>query len=185
MRAIFLDRDGVIIRKAPEGEYVTDWCEVEFLPGSLEAISSFYRFGYKVIIVTNQRGIATGKIQLSKLMEIHARINEVIASCGGDLSGIYYCPHDISEGCPCRKPQPGMLLRAAAEHQLNLSECWMIGDAVTDIAAGKSAGCKTVMISQFEDDQTWTEKPDIFVTSLDLAAKHILGLEAGRDRLKR
>lgn len=185
MRAIFLDRDGVIIRKAPDGEYVTDWCEVEFLPGSLEAIAAFHSLCYKVVIVTNQRGLAAGKIQLSKLLEIHARMNKVIASCGGGVSGIYFCPHDISEDCPCRKPKPGMLLRAAAEHQLTLPECWMIGDAATDIAAGKSVGCKTALISQSKEDHSWTEKPDISVASLDLAAKCILGLEVGRDRLNR
>jgi D-glycero-D-manno-heptose 1,7-bisphosphate phosphatase len=139
MSAIFLDRDGVVIRKAPDGEYVTDWCEVEFLQGSSEAIAAFCRFGYKVIIVTNQRGVATGKIELPKLKEIHAKMKDVINKCGGNVSGIYICPHDISEGCACRKPKAGMLLRAAADHQLRLSECWMVGDAETDVAAGALA----------------------------------------------
>jgi D-glycero-D-manno-heptose 1,7-bisphosphate phosphatase len=97
--AILLDRDGVIIRKAPEGGYVTEWSEVEFLPGSLDAIAEFRHLGYKLIIVTNQRGVATGKIELPKLKEIHARMKDVIARCGGNVSGIYYCPHDDSEGC--------------------------------------------------------------------------------------
>src|SRR5271169_2874743 len=102
-KAIFLDRDGVVIRKASHGEYVTDWSEVEFLQGSSEAIAAFCHFGYKVIIVTNQRGIATGKIKLSKLNDIHSRMKEVIASCGGSIAGIYFCPHNISECCRCRK----------------------------------------------------------------------------------
>jgi D-glycero-D-manno-heptose 1,7-bisphosphate phosphatase len=177
MSAIFLDRDGVVIRKAPEGEYVADWCEVEFLQGSSEAIAAFCRFGYKVIIVTNQRGVATGKIQLSKLSEIHARMKEVIASRGGIVSGIYVCPHDTSEGCACRKPKAGMLLRAAAEHQLCLSECWMVGDAETDVAAGKSVGCRTALITQSERFQQWAQKPDIWAESLALAAKRILSKE--------
>jgi D-glycero-D-manno-heptose 1,7-bisphosphate phosphatase len=174
MRAIFLDRDGVIIRKAPYGEYVADWSEVKFLPGSLDAIAAFSRFGYKVMIVTNQRGVATGKIQLTKVKEIHARMREVIASHGGDISGIYYCPHDTSEACTCRKPKPGMLLQAAADHELSLSECWMVGDAVTDIAAGKRAGCKTVLIKRSRSLQHCAERPDLWAKSLASAARKIL-----------
>jgi D-glycero-D-manno-heptose 1,7-bisphosphate phosphatase len=175
MNAIFLDRDGVIIRKAPDGEYVADWSEVEFLPGSLDAIAAFCQFGHKVIIVTNQRGVATGKIQLAKVKEIHTRMREVIASHGGDISGIYYCPHDTWENCSCRKPKPGMLLQAAAEHQVRLPECWMVGDTATDIAVGKSVGCWTALITQSEAFHQWAEKPDICVESLALAAKRILG----------
>jgi D-glycero-D-manno-heptose 1,7-bisphosphate phosphatase len=174
MSAIFLDRDGVIIRKAPQGEYVADWSEVEFLPGSLDALASIHRFGYKVIIVTNQRGIATGKIQLSKVMEIHTKMREVVANYGGTISAIYCCPHDLSDGCGCRKPKPGMLLQAAAEHQLRLPECWMVGDAATDIAAGKSVGCRTALIAESEDFQHWEQKPETWAESLALAAKRIL-----------
>jgi D-glycero-D-manno-heptose 1,7-bisphosphate phosphatase len=177
MSAIFLDRDGVVIRKAPDGEYVTDWCEVEFLPGSLEAIAALSRLGYKVIIVTNQRGVATGKIQSYKLEDIHSKMKEVIAGNGGDVAGIYCCPHETSAGCTCRKPKPGMLLQAAKEHELRLSECWMVGDTVTDIAAGKSAGCKTALLTQSDEYQEWAEKPDICAESLARAAKHILALE--------
>ena len=140
---------------------MTDWSEVEFLHGSSDAIAAFCDFGYKVIIVTNQRGVATGKIELSELNDIHSRMKEVIASRGGSIAGIYFCPHDISELCRCRKPKAGMLLQAAAEHQLRLPDCWMVGDAETDIAAGKSAGCKTALISQSEGFHLWTLKPDI------------------------
>jgi D-glycero-D-manno-heptose 1,7-bisphosphate phosphatase len=174
-KAIFLDRDGVVIRKASDGEYVTDWPEVEFLDGSSDAIAAFCHFGYKVIIVTNQRGVATGKIKLSKLNDIHSRMKEVIASCGGSIAEIYFCPHDISECCRCRKPKAGMLLQAAAEHQLCLPDCWMVGDTETDIAAGKNAGCKTALITQSEGFHLWTLKPDISAKNLALAADCILG----------
>jgi D-glycero-D-manno-heptose 1,7-bisphosphate phosphatase len=166
MIAIFLDRDGVIIRKAPDGEYVANWYEVEFLPGSLDTIAAFCRFGYKVIIVTNQRGVATRKFQLIKLNEIHTRIRQVIVTHGGEVSGMYCCSHDTWENCACRKPKPGMLLQAAAEHQLYLPKCWMRGDADMDIAAGKIAGCKTALITQSEGFQQWAEKPDIWAESL-------------------
>ena len=177
MSGIFLDRDGVIIRKAPEGEYVSGWSDVEFLPGSLKAIAALRHFGHKLIVVTNQRGVATGKIQLSKLEDIHARMKEVIASHGGDISEIYYCPHDISECCTCRKPKPGMLLRAAAEHQWRLPDCWMVGDAATDIEAGKRAGCKTALISGYPESSCPDAPPDLCEQSLVLAVSRILQLE--------
>lgn len=177
MSAIFLDRDGVIIQKAPDGEYVADWSEVAFLPGSLDAIAAIHRFGHKVIIVTNQRGLATGKIQLSKMNEIHTRLSETVESSGGNITAIYFCPHETSEGCACRKPKPGMLLQAAAEYQLRLSECWMVGDSSTDIVAGQSVGCKTALIAQSEGFRQWKEKPDIWAESLALVVNRIFAEE--------
>jgi D-glycero-D-manno-heptose 1,7-bisphosphate phosphatase len=176
MSAIFLDRDGVIIRKAPEGDYVKAWNDVEFLPGSLEAIAAFTRHGRKVIIITNQRGVATGKIELRQLVDIHRKMKEVVRDNGGDIAGIYHCPHDKSEVCLCRKPNPGMLLRAAIDHQLRLSECWMIGDALTDIEAGKSVGCRTALITHGNGRNTCKGEPDLCAESLQTAAKYILEL---------
>lgn len=166
MAGIFLDRDGVIIRKAPEGEYITQSTEVEFLPDSLEAIACLHRFGFKVIIVTNQRGVATGKIPIANLEEIHRNIKLAIADSGGFVSGIYCCTHDISESCFCRKPKPGMLLRAAKEFSLNLVDCWMVGDTTVDIEAGKRAGCKTALITPAVELTNVTEKPDVLAQSL-------------------
>src|SRR5690349_1818123 len=172
MSAIFLDRDGVLIRKAPEGEYVGDWAEVEFLPRALEATAAFSRSGWMVVIITNQRGVATGKVQETKLHEIHANIDRAIARHGGVLTAVYYCPHDIPVDCECRKPRPGMLLRAAAEHGLYLPECWMVGDAVSDIAAGKAAGCKTAFIGV--QQQAQVAGADVFAASLADVAESIL-----------
>jgi len=177
MSAIFLDRDGVIMRKAPEGAYVRDWSEVDFLPGAVEAIASFCSFGYKLIVVTNQRGVATGQIQPSKLRDIHTRMREVILKAGGDVLGIYCCTHDKSDNCTCRKPRPGMLLRAASEHQLYLPDCWIVGDTATDIAAGKSVRCRTALITATREHKDWIDKPDICARSLKLVAREILRAE--------
>lgn len=166
MSGIFLDRDGVIIRKTVEGEYISDWSEVEFLPGALEAIAEFCHYGFKVIVVTNQRGVATGKIKLTDLQELHFRLKETARTHGAEISEIYYCPHDISEECPCRKPKPGMLLRAAEAHRLRFSECWMIGDSASDIAAGKSVGCRTALITQKLEFRQWSSCPDLWAGSL-------------------
>lgn len=173
MNAILLDRDGVIVRKAPEGKYITDWRDVEFLPGALDAIQLLHRSGYKLIVVTNQRGLATGKIEIEKMHEIHSNIKTVVASNGGLISAVYYCPHDYSDQCDCRKPKTGMLLRAAVDHKLVLSNCWMIGDSLTDIAAGKSAGCKTALIFSPGTPGPSPTDPDIVDGSLALVAKHI------------
>jgi D-glycero-D-manno-heptose 1,7-bisphosphate phosphatase len=177
MNAIFLDRDGVIIRKASEGEYIADWREVEFLTGALEAVAEFCRAGYKVMLVTNQRGVATGKIRPSSLSHIHQMLSRVVADHGGELAAIYCCTHDLAEGCVCRKPNPGMLLQAAAEHGLDLTHCWMIGDSATDITAGKRAGCKTALISDSDECTCWRERPDVWAGSLDRAAGLILSLQ--------
>ena len=182
MNAILLDRDGVIIRKAPDGEYIADWRNVEFLPGALEAIKLFHCSGYELIVVTNQRGVATGKIQIEKMHEIHSKIGAVIAKNGGLISAFYYCPHDYSDRCDCRKPRPGMLLRAAKDHSLILSNCWMIGDSLTDIAAGKSAGCKTALISPSVRPELSSNGADYDLAdrSLALVARRIIGPSIAR-----
>jgi D-glycero-D-manno-heptose 1,7-bisphosphate phosphatase len=137
----------VINHKAPEGDYIRTWSEVEFIPGAVEAVAALNRAGYKVFVVTNQRGIATQKVRLEDLREIHLRIQQKFALADAVISQIYYCPHDLSERCICRKPQPGMLRRAAREHHLNLRACWMIGDSLTDVKAGENAGCHSVLLA--------------------------------------
>jgi D-glycero-D-manno-heptose 1,7-bisphosphate phosphatase len=176
MTGIFLDRDGVILCKKPDGEYITNVDEMEFLPGAAQAIAKLSRSGFKIIIATNQRGVATGKIKLADLEDIHVRLKQVVASLGGEVCDVFYCPHDLSEGCTCRKPKAGMLLQAAKEHQLLLNECWMIGDAATDIAAGKAAGCKTALITQSSNFSNLVDQPDIWADSLASIAERILHL---------
>lgn len=145
-RAVFLDRDGVINRKAAEGAYVTRWEDFQFLPGVAQAISLLNRAGWSVIVISNQRCVAKGLLTIAELESIHGRMREELASQGAKLDAIYYCPHDKEPPCACRKPLPGMLETAAQEHQIDLGMSWMVGDAESDIEAGKSAGCRTVRI---------------------------------------
>lgn len=177
MRAVFLDRDGVINRKPPQGEYIAHWSEFEFFPGSIEAVAALHEYGFKIVIVTNQRGIARGKVKLVDLEEIHARITMAIAEKDAVLSGIYYCPHDIVDHCGCRKPQPGMLREAAAAHGLHLSKCWMLGDSPSDIEAGRRAGCRTALITSSPDIEDLDGKPDVREETLQLAVDKILKIE--------
>jgi histidinol-phosphate phosphatase family protein len=146
MKAIFLDRDGVINRKAPEGEYISRWAEFRFLPGVFSAVLKLSQAGFKIFIITNQRGVALCKVQLQDLEDIHSRVKERFVHHGTVIDGIYFCPHDIAENCLCRKPKPGLLQQAARDYALDLPSCWMIGDAPSDVEAGRAAGCRTARI---------------------------------------
>ena len=145
-KVVLLDRDGVINRKAPEGDYVKSWREFEFLPGAVEALARLTRHGYEVYVVTNQRGIARGLMTRQDLDDIHARMRAALRRHGVELGGIYVCPHGLDDGCDCRKPKPGLLLRAAEEHDFDLGGTVFIGDSPSDAGAGRAAGCRTVLV---------------------------------------
>jgi D-glycero-D-manno-heptose 1,7-bisphosphate phosphatase len=145
-KAAFLDRDGVVNRRAPEGAYITRWEEMKFLPGVAEAIALLNQAGLKVIVVSNQRCVAKGLISARDLEQMHRRMCEELAAEGSKVDAVYYCPHELRAACDCRKPKPGMLLEAARTHSLDLAESWMIGDSDIDIEAGRNAGCRTVKL---------------------------------------
>jgi len=174
-KAAFLDRDGVINRKMPEGQYVTRWEEMLFLPGATEAIFLLQRAGFRVIVVSNQRCVAKGLLTVRELDSIHRRMCEEFSVAGATIDGVYYCPHDNQPPCACRKPAPGLILKAAREHELDLAGSWMIGDSDIDVAAGRNAGCKTARLlnrAENEDDSA-----DIIALSLLDAVRQILRLE--------
>ena len=177
-KAAFLDRDGVLNRKASsEDDYVTRWEEMEFLPGVHEAVRLLNQAGYFVVGVSNQRCVAKGFITTSKLESIHARMRREFKAAGARIDAIYYCPHEVQPPCSCRKPEPGMLLEAAREHQIDLVESWMIGDSERDVEAGKRAGCRTVQL--MDDCKSRIGEADAVASSL-LEAVHKL-LEIQRD----
>lgn len=149
-RAVFLDRDGVINCKAPEGSYVTRWEDFRFLPGVCQGITQINRAGFRVVVATNQRCVAKGLLTKADLEELHRKMTDELARLGAKIDAIYYCPHDLEPPCVCRKPAPGMLLQAARFLDLDLASSWMIGDADTDIQAGKNAGCRTIRLSTTE-----------------------------------
>lgn len=174
-KAAFLDRDGVINRKAPEGQYVTRWEEVEFLPGVAAAIALLNKAGFRVIVVSNQRCVAKGLVTLGEVEALHQKICRELADQGAVIDAVYFCPHESSRACTCRKPAPGMLLTAAQDHPIDLHASWMIGDSAADVAAGKSAGCRTVLISML--DNSAASAPDFVVQSLLDATQKILERE--------
>lgn len=180
-RAVFLDRDGVINRKASDGEYVTRWEDFHFLPGVAQAIAQLNQAEFSVIVVTNQRCVAKGLITQAELEKMHKQMSDHIASAGARIDAIYYCPHEIEALCNCRKPEPGMLLEAARSRNLDLASSWMIGDSDIDIQAGKKAGCKTARLMGIQQAGTIPVQnadlaggADVVVTSLLEAIPEIL-----------
>jgi len=158
IRAAFLDRDGVINQKAPDGGYVTRWEDFHFLPGVTQGITQLNRAGFHVIVVTNQRCVAKGLLSEIELKDLHQRMSEHLARDGARIEAIYYCPHEVEPPCSCRKPAPGLLLEAARSRDLDLSFSWMIGDSDADIQAGKSVGCRTARVSGREPAARAPEK---------------------------
>lgn len=145
--AVFLDRDGVI-NYCPPGSFVTKWEEFEFLPEVLEALRKLNRAGMRCVVVTNQSCISRGICTAEAVEEIHSRMLEEIERSGGKIERVYYCPHREEDGCECRKPKPGMLLRARRELGLPLEGSFLVGDSRRDIEAGRSVGCRTVLITE-------------------------------------
>ena len=158
-KAVFLDRDGTINKFVG---FLRNIEEFELLPDVPEAIRRINSSGYLAIVVTNQPVIARGEVSVSELEEIHNKMETLLGQEGAYLDAIYYCPHHPHKGyegeipelkieCDCRKPKPGMLLRAADDFNIDLSQSWMIGDSDNDILAGKAAGCKTGLIGSDYD----------------------------------
>jgi D-glycero-D-manno-heptose 1,7-bisphosphate phosphatase len=149
--AAFLDRDGVLNRRLPEA-YVTCCAELELLPHATEAARRLRAAGFLLVVVTNQRGIARGLMSEADLELVHAQLREHFRAAGAPLAGIYHCPHERDAGCVCRKPAPGLLLRAAQELRLDLARSLLIGDSSSDIGAARAAGVtRSVLIPSDSD----------------------------------
>ena len=163
-KAVFLDRDGTINKYVG---FLRDIGDFELLSGVAEAVKLINASGYLAIVVTNQPVIARGEVTVPQLQEIHNKMETLLGAEGAYLDAIYYCPHHPHKGyegevpelkidCDCRKPKPGMLLKAAEEFNIDLSQSWMIGDGENDIKAGKAAGCKTALIGTDDYKQNET-----------------------------
>jgi D-glycero-D-manno-heptose 1,7-bisphosphate phosphatase len=146
VRYVFLDRDGVINRKAPEGKYVAHWDEMEFLPGVETAIAALNRSGRRVIAVSNQRGIALGYYSGNDVETLHRRLQEHLAEHGALVDAFYYCPHDEGE-CDCRKPGTGMFLQAFRDFpEASAANSMVIGDSLSDIQAARALKIPSIFI---------------------------------------
>lgn len=159
-KAVFLDRDGVINKYVG---FLRDIDDFELLDGVSKAIRKINESGYLAIVVTNQPVIARGEVSFAELTEIHNKMETLLGEDGAYLDAIYFCPHHPDKGfdgeipelkfdCDCRKPKPGMLIKAAKEFNIDLTKSWMVGDSDSDIMAGKNAGCSTVLIGESDEN---------------------------------
>jgi histidinol-phosphate phosphatase family protein len=142
--AVFLDRDGVL--NYNRRDYVKSPDELVMLAGSAEAVARLSVAGWPVFVISNQAGIGRGLMAEEDLAAITRKLEASLASAGGRLSGIYYCRHHPQARCECRKPRPGLLLRAAREHRLDLARSYFVGDDPRDVAAGAAAGVPTILV---------------------------------------
>ena len=147
-KVVFLDRDGVICRKAAKAQYITNPDGFEFLPGVLDALKAVTDAGFEIMIITNQPGIGRKMMTEEDLRQVHDKMTAACAERGIGRLTIYCCPHGWHEDCVCHKPKPGLLHQAAREHHLLLPRYTMVGDDERDIQAGQAAGCKTILIGQ-------------------------------------
>lgn len=184
-RAVFLDRDGTLIEDLG---YLDDPDQVRVLPGAAEAVRTFRALGFRVIIVSNQSGVARGLFDEQTLTAVHDRAAGLLAQEGADLDAAYYCPFlagpeaavaEYRVDSSLRKPQPGMLLQAAEEHELDLAASWMIGDALSDVEAGVRAGCSTILLDPQPRDSYGHLKPTHVVATLAEAAELLKQLAPG------
>ena len=146
--AILLDRDGVVNRRPPKGEYVRNSQEFSWLPGALEALRLLKHAGYRVMVISNQAGVARGAMTEADVLEISRRMVREAAQAGGGIDAVYYCPHHWEENCECRKPKPGMLFQAQRDFNLDLSRTLFIGDDDRDAQAADGAECCFRMASE-------------------------------------
>lgn len=153
VRYVFLDRDGVINRKSPEGEYIHEWEKFEILPGVEAAIAALNRSGRRVIVLTNQRGIALGLYTESDVKALHLRLQQHLAAFGAHIDAFYYCPHDDGQ-CECRKPKPGLFLQAFRDFpEATPANSLMIGDSISDIEAAHDLGIPAAFIKGAQKTQ--------------------------------
>ncbi|MEW4568650.1 HAD family hydrolase [Tautonia sp. JC769] len=180
-RAIFLDKDGTVIENVP---YNVDPSLIRLCDGAVEGLRALAGAGYRLVVVSNQSGVARGYFPESAIGPVEERLRDLLAEQGLGLDGFFYCPHhpDGSEAgyataCECRKPAPGMLREAARLLEIDLGRSWMVGDRLDDVEAGRRAGCRTVLIGR-DGSGGPTPGPDGVAADLAEAARRILALDA-------
>lgn len=183
MHAIFLDKDGTLVEDVP---YNVNPSLLQLTWQAGQALQLLQRLGYALFIVSNQSGVARGLFTEAALGPVERRLNDLLAQYDVTLEGFYYCPHHpegsvarYATSCTCRKPMPGMLLRAASEHDIDLAHSWMIGDILNDVEAGTRAGCRTVLIdngNETEWELSPQRIPDLSAPDLHAAATMIASM---------
>jgi len=169
VKLLILDRDGVINQDSDA--YIKSLDEWIPIPGSIEAIAQLSKAGWTVAVATNQSGIARGYYSLATLEAMHARLRTLVAEQGGEVGLIVYCPHGPEEGCPCRKPKPGMLHAIATHYAVDLAGVWFVGDSKGDLEAARTVDAQPVLVKTGKGEQTLSKGvPEATLIFDDLAS---------------
>ena len=150
-KILLIDRDGVINRKAPQGEYISRWEDFDWIQESREAMKQLAQKGFKFIVISNQAGVARGMIERNELERIHDNMKDELRTDGVEILDIYVCPHHWDEKCLCRKPNPGMLYQASKDHLFRLDKTLFIGDDPRDCQTAERAGCDSIFVGENSD----------------------------------
>ena len=173
--AVLLDRDGTINE---EVEYLSGPEELKLFPGTARAIRLLNENGFLMIVISNQSGIGRGYFTEKNLEKVHRKLQDKLAEEGAFVDAIYYCPHRPDEACDCRKPQPGLIMRAAGAFKLDLRSSYTVGDKLSDIEMGRRAGCRTILVLTGYGKETRQRlksvKPDFVASDLFSAVNWIL-----------
>ncbi len=161
-RAVLIDKDGTLIEDVP---FNVDPKRIALMPGARRGLRTLWKAGYEIVVVSNQSGVARGYFAESALKSVETRLRELLLGCGVKMAGFYYCPHhhegvvpEYTRRCACRKPLPGLLMRAARELELDLESSWIIGDILHDVEAGNRAGCGTILLDNGHETE-WELSP--------------------------
>jgi histidinol-phosphate phosphatase family protein len=180
--AVFLDKDGTLVEDV---RYNVEPERIRLMPGAAEGLRQLHAAGYPLVVVSNQSGVARGLFAEEALVAVEGRLRKLVADVGVPLAGFYYCPHH-PEGtvpayaveCDCRKPAPGLLLRAARERGFDLSRSWLVGDILNGVEAGRRAGCRTILLDnghETESAMSPERMPEFTASDLVEAARIITG----------
>lgn len=182
-RAVFLDKDGTLIEDVP---YNVDPDRIQLTAGAIGGLQQLHQAGYRLIIISNQSGVARGYFAEAALVGVQQRVQQLLAAAGILLAGFYYCPHhpagvvpQYAIQCQCRKPHPGLLQQAAAEQAIDLSQSWFIGDILHDVEAGRAAGCRTILLDNGNETEwqlSYARLPHHCVANLTEAAQVITAI---------
>jgi histidinol-phosphate phosphatase family protein len=178
---VFIDKDGTLVENIP---YNVDPALIRLSRGAERAIARLAKAGFRLVVVSNQPGVALGRFPESALLRVKERLGELLAPLGAELAGFYYCPHhpegsvaEYAIHCDCRKPAPGLIERAARELNASAKDAWLVGDILDDVEAGSRAGCTTVLLDNGNETEwilTPERRPDYIVRDLDEAADFIV-----------
>jgi D,D-heptose 1,7-bisphosphate phosphatase len=162
VHAVFVDKDGTLVEDVP---YNVDPERIRLLPGAAQGLRALHSAGYHIFIVSNQSGVARGYFAEEALVAVEKCLRETLALFGVPLAGFYYCPHHphgvdqrYAVACACRKPDPGLLFRAALDHHIDLGQSWLIGDILDDVEAGRRGGCRTILLNNGHETE-WVYSP--------------------------